>query len=154
MAEAMTEGLSGTEIIDDVLAQIKRKLLTSCNLRDSDNYGQGYSAEIKISMKMYAMDATPDEFTVNIAPKALPPVSTEEVIVTPFDVAEDLTIPQELDLEAVRERIKEPAPLPLVDETEESRMPQRLKRKYTRRTGVPSLEQAASGGAVDLDEKF
>jgi hypothetical protein len=151
MAEAMTEGLSGTEIIDDVLAQIKRKLLTSCNLRDSDNYGQGYSAEIKISMKMYAMDATPDEFTVNIAPKGLPPVSTEEVIVTPFDVAEDLTIPQELDLEAVRERIKEPAPLPPASEEEENRMPARLKRKYTKRTGVASLEQPAMGGAVDLD---
>jgi len=30
-------------------------------------------------------------------------------------------------------------------------MPQRLKRKYTRRTGVPSLEQSASGGAVDIE---
>ena len=154
MADTMIEGLSGTEIIDDVLAQMKRKLLTSCNLRDSDSYGQGYSAEIKISMKMYGMDATPDEFTVNIAPKELPPVSTDEVIVTPFDVAEDLTIPQELDLEVVRERTKEPDPLPPPDETEEARMPQRLKRKYTRRTGVPSLEQTAGGGGVDLDEKF
>lgn len=151
MAESLVEGLSGSEVIDDVLAQIKRKLQSSCNLRDSDNYGQGYSAEIKISMKMYAMDATPDEFTVNVAPKGLPPASTEETIVTPFDVVEDLTIPQELDLEAVRERIKEPAPLPPIDEAEEARMPNRLKRKYTRRTGVPSLEQAASGGAVDLD---
>lgn len=154
MADVLIEGLSGTEIIDDVLAQIKRKLQSSCNLRDSDNYGQGYSAEIKIGMKMYAMDATQDEFTVNIAPKALPPVSTKETIVTPFDVVEDLTIPQELDLEAVRERIKEPDPLPPVDEVEESRMPTRLKRKYTRRTGIPSLEQAASGGAVDIDAQF
>ena len=151
MADVLIEGLSGSEIVDDVLAQIKRKLLTSCNLRDSDSYGQGYSAEIKISMKMYGMDATPDEFAINIVPKALPPVSTDELVVTPFDVTEDLTIPQELDLEAVRERTKEPDPLPPVDPTEENRMPARLKRKYTRHTGIASLEQPAMGGAVDLD---
>lgn len=154
MADTIVEGLSGSEIVDDVLAQIKRKLLTSCNLRDSDSYGQGYSAEIKISMKMYGMDATPDEFAINIAPKALPPVSTDELVVTPFDVTEDLTIPQELDLEVVRERLREPAPLPPTEEQQqENRMPNRLKRKYTRRTGIPSLEQSASGGAVDMDEE-
>lgn len=153
MAESLVEGLSGSEVIDDVLAQIKRKLLTSCDLRDSDNYGQGYSGTIEIKLKLHAMDDIPAEFSVNIVPKVEPPVSTEEVTVTPVEITEKIEIPQELDLEAVRERIKEPASLPLVDETEESRMPQRLKRKYTKR-GVPSLEQTASGGAVDIDAQF
>ena len=151
MAEAITEGLSGTEVIDDVLAQIKRKLLTSCDLRDSDNYGQGYSGTIEIKLKLHAMENLPAEFSIAIQPKVEPPVSTETTIVTPLELTETIEIPQELDLEVVRERIKEPAPLPLADETEESRMPQRLKRKYTRRTGVPSLEQSASGGAVDIE---
>jgi hypothetical protein len=72
-----------------------------------------------------------------------------------MELIETIEIPQELDLEVVRERIKEPAPLPPTEEEQqENRMPARLKRKYTRRTGVASLEQTASGGAVDLDEKF
>jgi len=151
MADVLIEGLSGSEVIDDVLAQIKRKLQSSCDLRDSDNYGQGYSGTIEIKLKLHAMDDIPAEFSVNIPAKVEPPVSTEEVTVTPVEISETIEIPQELDLEAVRERIKEPAPLPPIDEAEEARMPTRLKRKYTRRTGIPSLEQAASGGAVDLD---
>jgi hypothetical protein len=154
MADVLIEGLSGSEVIDDVLAQIRRKLQTSCDLRDSDNYGQGYSGTIEIKLKLHAMDDIPAEFSVNIVPKVEPPVSTEEVTVTPVEISETIEIPQELDLEIVRERTKEPDLLPPVDEIEESRMPTRLKRKYTRRTGVPSLETTASGGAVDLDEKF
>jgi hypothetical protein len=100
------------------------------------------------------MDNIPAEFSVNIPAKAEPPVTTETVVVTPLEITETIEIPQELDLEIVRERIKEPEPLPPPDEAEEARMPTRLKRKYTRRTGVPSLEQTTSGGAVDLDEKF
>lgn len=154
MADVLVEGLSGTEIIDDVIAHVKRKLMTSCDLRDSDSYGQGYSGTIEIKLKLHAMDNLPAEFSIAIQPKVEPPVSTETTIVTPLELTETIEIPQELDLEVVRERIKEPAPLPLADETEESRMPARLKRKYTRHTGVASLEQTASGGAVDLDEKF
>jgi hypothetical protein len=154
MAEAITEGLSGTEVIDDILAQIRRKLITSCDLRDADSYGQGYSGTIEIKLKLHAMDNIPAEFSVNIPAKAEPPVTTETVVVTPLEITETIEIPQELDLEIVRERIKEPEPLPPPDEAEEARMPTRLKRKYTRRTGVPSLEQTTSGGAVDLDEKF
>ena len=109
MAEAITEGLSGTEVIDDVLAQIKRKLLTSCDLRDSDNYGQGYSGTIEIKLKLHAMENLPAEFSIAIQPKVEPPVSTETTIVTPLELTETIEIPQELDLEVVRERIKEPA---------------------------------------------
>ena len=156
MAEpTMIEGLSGKEIIEDILDQIKRKLQYSCNLRDSDSYGQGFSASIEIKLKLYAMDVTEDEFTVNVQPKAEPPVSTETVTVTPVEVVEKIEIPQELDIEAVRERIKISAPEPPEPPTAEgeARMPERLKRKYTRRTGVPTLETTAAGGAVDLDEK-
>ena len=152
MADVLVEGLSGTEIIDDVLAHVKRKLQTSCDLRDSDSYGQGYSGTIEIKLKLHAMDNLPAEFSIAIQPKVEPPVSTETTIVTPLELTETIEIPQELDLEVVRERIKEPAPLPPTEEEQqENRMPTRLKRKYTRRTGIPSLEQTAAGGAVDLD---
>jgi hypothetical protein len=153
MADIMVEGLSGTEIIADVLDQIKRKLMYSCDLRDSDSYGQGYSGTIEIHLKLHAMDATPVDMTVNIQPKGESPVSTENVTVTPVEITETVEIPQEEDLEAVRERLKVPELEPEPNEAEESRMPVRLKRKYTRRSGVASLEQTAQGGAVDVNEE-
>jgi hypothetical protein len=152
MADVLIEGLSGVEIIEDVLAQIKRKLMYSCDLRNTDSYGQGYSGTIEIHLKLHSMDNTPVDIVVNIPPKAEPPVSTDEVTVTPLEVVEKIEISQELDLESVRERIKEPEPLPPSEEEEESRMPSRLKRKYTRRNALEVPEMG--GGAVDLDEKF
>lgn len=151
MAEIMIEALSGAEIIDDIIAQIRRKLQTSCDLRDADSYGQGFSAEIKISLKLYAMDVIPAELTVVIPARVEPPVSTEQTTVTPIEVEETLVIPQELDLELVRERIKTPDPMPPPDENEESRMPLRFKRKYTRRLASP--EQTPMGGSVDLTDE-
>ncbi len=154
MADTLVEGLSGTEVIEDVLDQIRRKLKYSCNLRDTDSYGLGYSGTITINLKMYGMDATEESFSVNIQPKGEIPESTDSVTVTPFVVDEKLEIPQELDLESVRERIKVPEPLPETSDAGESRMPERLKRRYTRRTGVSSLEQTASGGgAVDIENE-
>jgi hypothetical protein len=155
MADVMVEGLSGSEIIADVLDQIKRKLSYSCNLRDSDSYGQGYSASIEIKLKLYAMDVTEDSFTVEIPLKVEIPVSTEAVTVTPVEVEEKLEIPQELDLESVRERIKisEPEPMQEPSAEGEARMPERLKRKYTRRSGSPTLETTATGGAVDVTDE-
>jgi hypothetical protein len=96
------------------------------------------------------MDVTEEQFTVNIPAKVAPPVSTEEMTVTPVEIAEIIEIPQELDLEVVRERMKEPEPLPPPDATEENRMPDRLKRKYTRH--LPSPEMNPMGGAVDLSD--
>jgi hypothetical protein len=154
VAEQLVEGLSGTEIINDVVEHVRRKLQTSCDLREADSYGQGFSANIEIKLKLYAMDVIPAEFSIAIQPKVEPPVSTETTIVTPLELTETIEIPQELDLEVVRERTKEPAPLPPASEEEENRMPARLKRKYTKRTGVPSLETTASGGAVDIDAQF
>jgi hypothetical protein len=149
MAETEVEGLSGTEIIDDILAHVKRTLLTSCDLRDSDSYGQGYSGEIKISLKLYGMDATPGEFTVQIPPKGAPPVSTEEITIVPLEIEQKIEIPQEENLDAVRERTKEEPPVPEAQPQEEARMPQRLRRKYNKRK--VSLETTPSGGAVDLE---
>jgi len=152
MADTMVEGLSGTEIIEDILDQIKRKLKYSCDLRDSDCYGQGYSGTITISLKLHDLDNFPVELTVDIPAKVPPPVSTETMTVTPLEITETITIPQELDLDIVRERSKISEPLPpepTDGEAEDARMPARLKRKYNRRTA--SLEQTAAGGAVDFD---
>lgn len=152
MANGVIEALNGAEIVEDVLNQIKIKLLTSCDLRDQDSYGQGYSGEIKISLKLYGMDVTGADFVIPIVSKAEPPVSTEEITVNPVQVEETIEIPQELDLEVVRERAKESAPEPVVSEQEENRMPARLKRKYSRRSAleVPVMPQ---GGGIDITEE-
>lgn len=149
MAETMVEGLSGFEIRKDVLAQIDRKLQTSCDLRDNDNYGQGYSAEITIKMKMYDMVVAEEQFFVSIPPKAEPPVSTEQVTVVPVEINETLVIEQEENLDAVRERMEAPIQVSQpASEEEENRMPERVRRKYTRRAAV---EMTPMGGAVDVD---
>ena len=102
MPDTLVEGLSGTEIINDVLDQIKRKLMYSCDLRDSDSYGQGYSGTITISLKLYGMDTTPVEVEIPIQPNAEPPVTTGNAVVTPLEITEKVEILQELDLEVVR----------------------------------------------------
>lgn len=143
MADTVIEAISGTEIINDLLDQIKRKLQSSCDLRDMDSYGQGYSATVKIDLKLYGMDTTTFEGTIDIIPKAEPPAES-----TPVELGMTVDVEQELDLEALRERSNAPLPEPPQAE-EESRMPARLRRKYTRRTGV---ETTPSGGAVDFED--
>lgn len=152
MADTMVEGLSGKEFKQLVLKKVELALDSSCDLRDVDNF-DSVSGEIKLSLQGYAMDTIKEEFTIPIVAKVDPPVSTEGIIVTPINVEQTIEIPRELDLEIVRDQLTEEAPTPVVDETEESRMPARLKRKYTRRSSleVPSMPL---GGAVDLNEEI
>jgi hypothetical protein len=95
------------------------------------------------------MDVISIEEKVQIQPKVDPPAQTETLIVTPVEVSETVVVEQEENLEAVRERSKQPETPAPPSEAEEQRMPERLKRRYTRRT--PILEQAAHGGAVDVE---
>jgi hypothetical protein len=147
MPEDQVEGLSGTEIINDVVEQIRRKLQNSCDLRESDCYTQGYSGTAEIKLKLYDMDAVNVEMKIEIPAKVESPVSTEEVEVIPVDIEEKVEIPQELNLEAVRERSKQSEIPPPPEEATGTTIPTRLKRKYTRRNQV---EVAAEGGAVDI----
>jgi len=152
---AYVTGLNGSEIVEDVLAQIKKQLIRDCNLRESDSYGRGYSAEISIKIKAFAMDVVEVNQTVNIAPTEEPPVSTEDVTVIPVTLETSVVIDQEEDLLAVRDRIEEaknPDPEPVLATGGEEQTPEtRTKRRYTRR--VPSgLEHTPMGDAVDLDK--
>ena len=149
MTDTMVEGLSGKEFKQLVLKKVELALDSSCDLRDVDNF-DSVSGEIKLSLQGYAMDTIKEEFTIPIVAKVEPPVSTEEIIVTPIKVEQTIEIPRELDLELVREQITEEDPTPVVDEAEENRMPARLKRRYTRRA---VLETTPMGGAVDLTEE-
>ena len=154
MEEQMVEGLSGVEIIEDFLDQIRRKLNNSCDLRSTDCYDQGYSGTAEIHLKMYDMDSVKLDMKIEVPAKVEPPVTTEDVVVTPVEVVEKIEIPQELNLEEVRNRSsKSEIPAP-PEEVDGGSMPTRLKRKYTRRVLTPEQSSQASGGSVDLDEKF
>jgi hypothetical protein len=151
MSDTDTEGLSGTEIKNDVLAQVERQLNRSCDLRDTDCY-ESYSGMIEIHLKLYAVDTVSLDMTAVIAPNAEPPVSTETTIVTPVEVVEKVEIPQELNLDVVRDRSKLPdfGPVEPANDEDNPRMPARLKRKYTRQ--VPLSVTPSQGETVDLDE--
>jgi hypothetical protein len=146
--EEFVAGLSGVEIINDVLGQIRKALERDCNLRESDNYGRGYSGSIKISLQLFDIDVAKIETEMTLAPTQELLKSAPE---TPQDadgqdVKVDLTveIPATTDLTAVRERSNQdepPAPEVPVDPNVPA-VPQR--RSYGK---PPTL-----GGAVDVTD--
>ena len=151
MAEELgLQGLSGIEIIDDLLAQLRKRLLGDCNLRPSDNYSRGYSAKLTYSVRCFGLDQQTIDGDLDLG-KAL-----EE----PADGGDDgeLEIEQEEDIGEVRDRIanakKEEAQGQL-DSTDENETPEptdaagiRQKRKYTRKV------QLTSPGIIGAAEEF
>jgi hypothetical protein len=121
--ESFTHGLSGEEIINDVLIQVEKALKRDCNLRPMDNYGQGYSGVIKIDLKLIALDVAEASVTANVkaSPELLAtlPAQTGEggegeespIQTTEVKVDETVVIPQELNLDAVRERSEQNVPV-------------------------------------------
>lgn len=147
------EALDAAEIKKSVLQVVARMLDSSCDLRDGlDAYGGGFSVdsiEIK-GLRLYSMDVKSLDFEGSIPAKEAPPVSTPEVEVTPVVIDLKTDVPLEEDLTVVRENLANPQPPPEPVAEEENRMPQRLKRRYTRRA---TLEIPAQGGAVDVNEE-
>jgi hypothetical protein len=153
-----TNPLGGHEVVADILGQIRRKLLTDCNLRMTDGYSGGYSGEVKISLKLNAVRITPVEMTVSIAQSLdveAPPVESfaPEDIET-VEISETISIPTEENLVAVRDRIFDNSEKTMAAEAENAAAPQeeepednpRAKRKYTRR--------AAMAGAMTDEPSF
>ena len=118
-------GLSGREIIKDILHQVETGLRKDCNLRDSDSYGQGYSGKITFELKLQALDMVvvtipvevqaTSELQAQAAQKQpeqveVPEGSTAEQIVKDVDVKAVTEIGQEPDLNVVRERSKQTLP--------------------------------------------
>jgi len=151
MEEVMIEGLNGSEIIEDFLDQIRRKLKNSCDLRPNDCYSSGYSATADIHIKLFDVDTTSVDMKIELPAKEEPPVSTEELIVTPVEIEEKIEVEQELNLEAVRKRSEQSEIPPPPEEVSGTSLPLRTKRKYKRR----ALENVAQGEvrSVELDEK-
>ena len=135
--------LGGNEVVADILAQVKKRLATDCNLRATDGYSGGYSGTVTVKLKLHAVRITDVDTVIPISesPELKAP-SVEEFSpedVEPIEIDETISIPQEENLQEVRERTKEnnkEEDEPEVVAVEEADIPARAKRKYTRRTAI------------------
>jgi len=137
-----TNPLGGHEVVADVLAQIRKKLATDCNLRATDGYSGGYSGKITIALKLYAVRVNEVSMEIPITQSAgvkapavddFPPEEIEAV-----EINDAISIPLEPNLKEVRNRTKENN-----DEASEASAPvekedtsQRPKRRYLRRAAL------------------
>lgn len=135
------QGLSGNQIVDDIMAQFKKRLQGDCNLRAFDNYSRGYSAKITFHLDLYGLDVTAvdGEFDAGSAQTD----TDAEVVDGVLDVEQDE------DVQGIKDRLSGELP----DSEEESAEPisgdaVRAKRKYTRKL------QLASPGVIGGAEEF
>ena len=96
------EGLTGEEIINDVLDLIQAKLRGDCNLRETDAYMGGYDGKITIRLNLHGLDTEKIETEIKIAA----PVDDPEQKTVDAEVA----IPLEPRLNVVRERSGQDVP--------------------------------------------
>jgi hypothetical protein len=101
-----TNPLGGHEVVADILAQIRKRLATDCNLRATDGYSGGYSGTVTVKLHLHAVRIAEVEMEIPITadpklpgPEAFPPEDIE-----PVDVDETISIPLEPNLKEVRER--------------------------------------------------
>jgi len=135
-----TNPLGGNEIVADVLAQIKKRLATDCNLRATDGYSGGYSGTVSIKLNLHAVRISTVAMEIPItAPLGLPAVDSfppEDVF--PVEVEEKIEIPLEPNLKEVRIRTVEnnsevaEESEPESDPAEGSDAPVRRKRRYNK----------------------
>lgn len=140
-------GLNGEEIIIDLCEQIAQKLRRDCNLRSSDSYVNGYSAEVAVKIHCFGIDTAEVDSTIDA--KKLPETVTDGKA-TETKMETEVTVAHEPDLIAVRERSEqqppdvESKPTPAEKPAGETAAPQR--RRYS-----GSASRVAGGGAQSAD---
>jgi hypothetical protein len=133
-----TNPLGGHEVVADILAQIKKRLATDCNMRATDGYSGGYSGTISISLKLHAVRITDVSMDVPItAPLGLPAgESFPPEDIYPIEIEEKIDIPLEPNLREVRTRTvennSESVDEPESEPAEDSEAPVRRKRRYNK----------------------
>ena len=143
---SFTNPLSGHEVIDDVLAQIRKRLSTDCNLRETDGYSGGYSGTVSVKLNLNAVRISEVEMTIPITDGTKGPsvdsFMPEDLV--PVEVEEEIQIPLEPNLKEVRQRTvdnndeaeqgSEPAPEPVIEATTVSG-----KRRYARESALAGV---------------
>ena len=103
------EGLTGEEIIVDVLEQVAAKLRGDCNLREADSYTGGYDGWVEVHLNLRGLD------TALVKTKIVMGTAGED----PDQITVVAKIPIELEpaLNVVRERSGQEIPSLGKDET-------------------------------------
>lgn len=125
------EGLTGEEIINDVLAQVEAKLRGDCNLREVDAYQGGYEGTVQVNLKLRGLDTSEikQEIIVSAPASVTFNGSTGEPVEEKV-VEETVEIPLEPRLNVVRERSGQDVPTLSKDE---NGAPVVKKRHYARK---------------------
>ena len=119
------EGLTGDEIINDLLDQLDGKLHNDCNLRATDSYPGGYDGWIEYHLRLRGLDTEEIHSTIIVG---APPVKPIEDVVE--KVAKGcVDIPLEPQLNVVRQRSNQDVPTLSRDEAGN---PVIKKRRYQR----------------------
>jgi hypothetical protein len=102
------EGLSGEEIIIDVLDQVAAKLHGDCNLRENDNYTGGYDGYVEVHLNLHGLDK------VNVKTRII--IGTEAPDPDQKTIDARVDIPLVPELNTVRERSGQGIPTMAKDE--------------------------------------
>ena len=111
MEDDYVEGLSGEEIINDVLDQVAEKLRGDCNLREMDAYTGGYDGTVKVHLNLRGLDTAEVKVDVHVSAPAetgFPAVGDPSIVETEIDA--DVEIALEPRLNVVRERSGQDVP--------------------------------------------
>jgi hypothetical protein len=111
------EGLTGEEIINDLLAQVAEKLRGDCNLREMDAYPGGYEGTVKIHLKLHALDTAEIKAEIPVsapAEKDFPAAGDPAIVDTEAETEVDIELEPRLNV--VRERSGQDVPTLSKDE--------------------------------------
>jgi hypothetical protein len=119
MEDDYVEGLTGEEIIVDVLEQVAERLRADCNLRDTDAYAGGYDGWVEVHLNLRGLDlAKVDSKVIVGAPASVLATGAKEDApeVEQKTVDAMVEIPLETKLNVVRERSGQDVPTLSKDE--------------------------------------
>jgi hypothetical protein len=97
------EGLTGEEIINDLLDKVAEKLRSDCNLRETDAYTGGYNGSVKVHLILHGLDAAEVKTEIAVSAPATEdfPVDGESPVID-TEVDTEFEIPLEPRLNLVR----------------------------------------------------
>ncbi len=129
------EGLTGEEIINDILDQVEAKLRADCNLRETDSYQAGYDGNVHVHLNLHGVDIVEIKQDIAVNRPANQDLSGAQI--TEKTVDAEIVIALEPRLNLVRERSGQEVPTLSKDESGHEVI---KKRRYARKNAADSLE--------------
>ena len=104
------EGLTGEEIINDVLEQVAARLRSNCNLRVTDSYTGGYEGTVDVHLKLHGFDLHDVKTSVPVSAPAIAGAETSGEADEGEEIDAQVDIALEPRLNLVRERSDQDIP--------------------------------------------